>query len=321
MCAMLVRFWGVRGSLPSPLSTPQVEAKIVEAVGGAAGVDLTDRAAVEAYVRALPLSARGTYGGNTSCVEVRTAANDLVILDAGSGIRSLGSALMQTEFGRGQGFAHLLFSHYHWDHVQGFPFFAPAFIPGNRFIVWSVDGRAEEILTRQQEEPLFPVTFAGMGATFEFHTLTPQTEFFDGRVRVNYAVLDHPGIAYGYRLEADGKTFVYATDAEYKKVDDEFLAAYGDFFRDADLLLFDAQYSFAESQLDKRDWGHSSAAIGVEIAAHTGVKRLVLFHHDPRTTDNEMQTILDNAQQYAALVPGGAQCEILLAYEGLEVAL
>ncbi|MCS6859040.1 MAG: MBL fold metallo-hydrolase [Abditibacteriales bacterium] len=318
---MLVRFWGVRGSLPSPLSTPQVEAKIVDALLGAGGVDLTDRAAVEAYVRSLPLRVRGTYGGNTPCVEVRTAANDLLIFDAGSGIRSLGSALMQTEFGRGQGLAHLFFSHYHWDHLQGFPFFAPAFIPGNRFIVWSVDGRAEDILTRQQEEPTFPVPFAGMGATFEFHSLAPQTAMCDGRVRVTYALLDHPGTAYGYRVEADGTTFVYATDAEYKKIDEEFLAAYGDFFRDADLLLFDAQYSFAESQLDKRDWGHSSAAIGVEIAAHAGVKRLVLFHHDPRTTDDELLGILDSAQQYAALVPGGAACDILLAYEGLEVAL
>jgi phosphoribosyl 1,2-cyclic phosphodiesterase len=317
---MRIRFWGVRGSLPSPLSTRQIEAKIVDALLGSTGVNLTDPAAVEAYVRALPLSKRGTYGGNTSCVEVRNAANDLLILDAGSGLRLLGQALMETEFGQGNGLAHVIFSHYHWDHLQGFPFFAPAFIPGNQFVVWSADGRAEEILIKQQEEPTFPVPFAGMGATFEFRTLTPGTELYDERLRVNPMALDHPGTAYGFRVEADGKVFVYATDAEYKKVDDELLAQYGDFFRDADLLLFDAQYSFTES-LDKRDWGHSSAAIGVEIAAHTGVKRLVLFHHDPRTTDDEVQHVLDNARQYASLVPNGNHCEILLAYEGLEVEL
>jgi phosphoribosyl 1,2-cyclic phosphodiesterase len=317
---MLIRFWGVRGSLPSPLSTPQVEAKIVDALMGAAQVNLSDRDAVKTYVRSLPLSLRGTCGGNTSCVEVRTAANDLLILDAGSGLQRLGSQLMTTEFGQGRGFANLLFSHYHWDHLQGFPFFAPAFVPGNHFVVWSADGRAEEILTRQQEQPTFPVPFAGMGATFEFRTLTPGTELFDGRMQIHHIALDHPGTAYGFRIAADGKSFVYATDAEYKKVDDALFAQYSDFFRDADLLLFDAQYSFPES-LDKRDWGHSSAAIGVEIAANTGVKRLALFHHDPRSSDEQIENILDNARQYAALVPGGTSCEILLAYEGLEVVL
>ncbi len=317
---MRVKFWGVRGSIPSPLSAQQVEGKIVDALLSAAHVNLKDRAAVEAYVRSLPLMARGTFGGNTPCVEVRTAANDLVIIDAGSGLRLLGEELMKAEFAQGSGFAHVLFSHYHWDHLQGFPFFAPAFVPGNRFEVWSADGLTEEMLTKQQSAPNFPVPFAGMGATFEFHVLTPGTELYDGRLRVTPMALDHPGTSHGFRVEADGKVFIFATDAEYKKVDDQFLAHYTDFFRDADLLLFDAQYSFTES-LDKRDWGHSTAAIGVEIAAHTGVKQLVLFHHDPRTSDEQLQHFLENARQYAAVVPGGGSCEILVAYEGLEVEL
>jgi len=318
---MKIRFWGARGSVPTPCTTAEIERKIIQALRGATGVDLTDEAAVAAYVQGLPLPQRGTYGGNTPCVEVRTSADDLLILDAGSGLRGLGFTLTEREFGRGEGEAYVLFSHTHWDHIQGWPFFDPAYIPGNRFHILSGHEDLEERLQAQQDSRFFPMPLSRMGSTLDFTHLRGAIDIYDGRVRVTPLELNHPGGCFAYRIEADGKAFVYATDAEYQDLAGPGYEKYVDFYRGADVLLFDAQYTLHEALVEKYEWGHSSALIGVDIASEAGIGTLVLFHHEPKYDDDKIDQIFRHSLRYVNLRAAGETCRLLVAYEGLELEL
>lgn len=323
---MKVKFWGTRGSIPTPISPESVEDKIRQALLGAVGLDLSSEQAVERYLQRLPSMVRHTIGGNTSCVEVRVG-EQLLILDAGSGLRPLGSALMQTEFGRGQGAASFLISHPHWDHVQGFPMFVPAFIPGNQFSIYSVHDLKTAL--EEQQRPLTwpvalsPAEFCGnnghsghMQAALKFVSLQVGQPFSLGEVHVNTIQNTHPGASYGYRIELDGKSLVYATDAEYKRMTPAGAQAHVEFFQGADLLIFDAQYTLSDA-LDRVDWGHSSPVMGAELAYRAGVRRLALFHHDPLADDRAVYTGLKQAETY--LARRGSDCQVLVASEGLEV--
>jgi len=319
---MKVKFWGTQGSLPSPIERSEVRRKLRIALLGAAGIDLSRPEAVDAYIDTLPFHLQGTYGGNTACVEIRNECDDLLIIDAGSGIRALGSELVQREFGRGEGVGHILLSHFHWDHIQGFPFFLPAYIKGNRFILW---GRApaglRSVFETQQSPPFFPVRLDSMEADLEFREMPDQLDLFDSRFIVRTHSLDHPGGCLAFRIEADGKSLVYASDAEYKRGDAQSLQPYLEFFAAADVLIFDAQFSVVESLFEKRDWGHSAAPMGVEIACAAGVKKLVLFHHDPRSSDTFITQTLEEAIAYAQHVPHQQTLEIVAAFDGMELDL
>src|SRR5574341_604659 len=153
------------------MSTEQLHEKLVQALSGAQGVNLSDMAEVQAYIASLPPSVRRVVGGNTTCVEVDTGT-DLIIIDGGSGMRQLGISLMASEFGRGQGVAHVFLTHAHWDHLQGMPFFAPAFVPGNKFIFYAVNHDPREYLEHQQVAPTyFPIPITQMAADMTFITL------------------------------------------------------------------------------------------------------------------------------------------------------
>lgn len=310
--------WGTQGSLPSPLNYVHVRDKLRDALLRAKSTDLASPASVDAFIDSLPFHLGGTYGGNTSCVEIRNAAGDLLIIDAGSGLRALGHELVQQEFGRGEGVAHILMSHFHWDHIQGFPFFVPNYIKGNQVTVWgNAPCSLRSVFADQQREPYFPVGIDTMTASLEFASLSREMDFYEGRFKVHSIELDHPGSSYAYRVEADGASFVYASDAEYKRGDMKSLKPYVEFFKDADALLFDAQFSVVESIFEKRDWGHSAAPMGVEIATVAGVKKLVLFHHDPGSTDAVIAQTLRDAQDYAKHVPRHSELEVLSAYDGM----
>jgi phosphoribosyl 1,2-cyclic phosphodiesterase/tetratricopeptide (TPR) repeat protein/anti-anti-sigma regulatory factor len=316
---MHITFWGVRGSIPSPIKSSDIEEKIMRAVRDLpAGIDRSDAAAVRAYVRSLGPLARGTAGGNTACVEVRTA-EALIIIDAGSGIRELGLALMRGPCGRGQGEIHLLFSHPHWDHVQGFPFFAPAFIPGNRIYIYAFHDM-QTALVDQQRSLFFPVPVSYMRATMEFRTLAEGEAFTIHDAQITTMKNAHPGDSYSFRIADRYSTFVYASDAEYKELDRAALQRPIAFFRNADALVFDAQYTLREAW-QKVDWGHSSALIGADLARSAGVRRLILFHHDPTYSDDQLLEIQANALAYQAQDASRPACEIIIAHEGLSLDL
>jgi phosphoribosyl 1,2-cyclic phosphodiesterase len=297
----------------------ELREKIKAALLGAVGVDLTDREAVEQYVERLPQRIAATAGGNTSCVEVEVNGSTF-ILDCGSGMRPLGNKLMAGEFGKGRGVGHIFLTHTHWDHLQGFPFFSPAYVPGNKFHFHSP---FPDLMTRfedQQREIYFPVSLDYMRAERTWEVLDPNETVTIEGVEVRMMLLSHPGGAYAYRLSHGGKTLVYATDGEYQRMDAEHTARYVEFFRDADLLIFDAQYSFEQAIDEKRDWGHSTPKMGAELAFRARVKRLALTHHDPMATDEKLWNAVAEAYNYLAFRSrsGGPnpETEVILAQEG-----
>jgi phosphoribosyl 1,2-cyclic phosphodiesterase len=312
---MKVKFWGTRGSIPTPLSPTAIEGKIRQALHGAAGLDLSSEAAIERYLQRLPVTVRSTVGGNTPCVEVR-AGQQMLILDAGSGLRLLGQELLKTEFGKGQGAVDILISHTHWDHLQGLPFFKPGFIRGNRVTFHSPHAHLEQAFVGQQDPIYFPVPLSYLSGDIQFHHI-PTGEWTQiGDMRVYPFRMKHPGESYAYRIEYENASLVYATDSEYSQVDKAAGQVYVDFFHNADLLIFDAQYSLTEA-LDKVDWGHSTPVIGAVLAHRAGVRRLALFHHDPLSDDEAIYSSLRQAE--AILAKHGSRCQVMIASEGLEV--
>ena len=226
------------------------------------------------------------FGGNTSCIEVRCGKH-IVIFDGGTGLRLLGQRLareMPVE-------AHLFFSHVHWDHIQGFPFFLPAFVPGNVIHLFggsNVSHTLEETLAGQMDYPSFPVHLSEMGATMLFRDLREgEVVEIGGEVRVSNTRGNHPNGVYAYRVDYQGKSVVYATDTEHYSIVDPKLKR---LCQNADLLVYDAMYTPEEyaGQVGggpKTGWGHSTFVEAAALAQAAGVRRLVLHHHDPMQSD------------------------------------
>lgn len=321
---MLLKFWGTRGSIPAPINPDQVEQKIFFALktAGERKIDLANPAALENFVKDLSLEG-STIGGNTTCVTIRLG-DELIIFDAGSGIRELGDYLMSGSdewvqklgFRQGKGHAYMFFTHTHWDHIQGFPFFKPIHVPGNRFDIYHIHDYVPQALARQMEAAFFPLQFDQIGSSLTFHQLQEGSQIKIAGAVINNIELKHPGKAYAYRVEADNAITILATDGEYQSLDNMDTLKYRNFYTNADVLIFDAMFSVREAFV-KEDWGHSSALIGADIASEANVKRLLLFHHDPASTDAEIMQILYETEEY--LERQGSPLEVLIAREGLEI--
>lgn len=314
---MLIKFWGVRGSLPAPVAPEMIEEKIFNAVLGATELNLKGEDAVRQYVNNLPMQYKTTMGGNTACIEVR-GENTTIILDAGSGIRPLGMKLMEGDFGRGAGVVHILMSHTHWDHIMGFPFFTPAYVPGNRINIYGRHKRVQGRFVDQHHPDHFPVTLEAMSAEIDFIQL-PETPIKIGEFDVATIPLRHPGGSFGYRVSKGKKAFIYATDAEYIKRQAT-LQRYIEFYADAQALVFDAQFTL-EDAMEKEGWGHSSSLMGVDISLEARIKRLILFHHEPSYSDEKLMEIYDKTLDYYNSVRDGREIIIQMAVEGLVLDL
>ncbi len=287
--AYTVTFWGTRGSVPTPGSH----------------------------------TAR--YGGNTPCVAVGGPGGDLVILDAGTGIRALGLELVERQNGAVS--AEILLSHAHWDHIQGLPHFKPFFAPGNTVRIWgSRQGTTslEAILRQQMDPAVFPVPLDALSATLTVQQVAPG-EFTVGQFAVRAMQLQHPGTTLGYRLtpRAGGPTMAYLTDNELGAIDRyqvprSWRKELRAFLADVDLLIHDAMYTPEELETH-RGWGHSTWAEAVELAADVGAKRLVLFHHEPEHGDDLLDALLEQARRAAQARRQPA--EVLAAKEGMELTL
>lgn len=251
------------------------------------------------------------YGGNTSCVSIEHGAS-LIILDAGTGIRSLGKHLLaRGDAGPVKGC--ILLTHQHWDHIQGLPFFAPAFSPENRFVVYGERKRQHlvEMLEGQMQEPYSPIGLGAFEAEISFVEVAPGEEIkLDGDVCATALRLNHPNEAIGYVLEIGATRVAYITDHEHEE--GQFSPVVLEAVQGADVLIHDAQYS-REQLAERRGWGHSAWEDVVELALQAGVRRLFLFHHDPDATDNDLDRRLRQVQER---FPGA-----LLAREGLTLPL
>ena len=317
---MRVTFWGVRGSLPTPLDAAGVRAKLVNALVKAAGHDLGTREKAEAFCREqLSFAEAGTFGGNSPCVQIDTGGADYLLCDLGSGARMFGGAMLAKHGPAAPQTYRILLSHVHWDHIMGFPFFTPAFIPGNRIEIHSCHPHLESAIRAQSHAPCFPVEFDVLASTVSFHPMEPNRAYRIGEATVTGTLQRHGNDSYGYRIEQGGSAVVYASDAEHKVSDAAGLEKTVGFFRDADLVIFDAMYSLADSISVKEDWGHSSNVMGVELAQRARVKRLVLFHHEPVFDDHRIETMLNETIRFEEITRQGDPIRIDAAYDGLVI--
>ncbi len=319
---MLVRFWGTRGSLPSPLDAEAVRAKVIAALLAADGRRFESGHEVGRYLDDecdFPL--RGTYGGETSCVEIESGADEFVICDMGSGLRRFGiDSLRRTAAGQKKIYNFFL-SHFHWDHIMGFPFFVPAFDPGATIRIFGGHDEIEYALRRQQEKVSFPVPFDLLSATFEFKTLATGENHRIAGLDVELVRQFHDHDSYGFRFERDGKSLVYSTDSEHKAGVDTGEEMFVGFFHDADVVIFDTMYSLAEAVSMKEDWGHSSNIVAVDLCHRAGVRRLVMFHHEPVNDDEAIRQIHLETIRYEELMRSESPLEVLCAFDGFELEL
>lgn len=305
---MRVKFWGVRGSIPCPGSQTV------------------------------------KYGGNTACIELRFDDIDrLIIIDAGSGIRELGNFMMANDLPKGPITADLYLSHTHWDHIMGFPFFVPAYLPNTKLHIHGpVTHEADTLDTivgGQMTYRYFPVREAELAAQIEYTNLKEgEFDLGDG-ITMTTKYLNHPILCLGYKFQYKGKTFTTAYDTEpYKNIFctdtedpsyDEAMAAEGDlvakeqnnhlerFIKDSDLLVFDTQYTLAEYEGSKLGWGHSPMELGIELFSKCNIKKMALFHHDPMRADAQLDEF---TEVYCRPVSKDGK-EVFFAQEGMEIIL
>ena len=239
----------------------------------------------------------------------------------GSGFRELGDRLISHSRDSGQAVEiHVFMSHTHWDHIQGWPFFIPAYRPNSNIHFYSVHPNFKERLEQQQDFRFFPVAFEFMASKKHFHTLEVNSTLVLNDVLIKNTELNHPGKSYCYRVEYEGKSFVYTSDGEYNNLPNSRIKTYIDFYRDADVLVFDAPYSFTE-EIEKINWGHSSALVGIDIAVKAKVKKIVLFHHAPENDDDAVFRLLDTAINYKVQNYPRSNLEVVLARERMTIPL
>lgn len=283
---MRVTFWGVRGSIPAP--GPE-----------------TNR-----------------YGGNTSCVSIETSTGELFIVDMGTGVMKLGHSLLGGPFGKGKGSATVFLSHAHWDHIQGFPFFPPIFVPGNQFAFYGntrSSSMLEGILEGQMNPHFSPIyTLKNMGASIDFNGVR-QGEPFDVQGVTVQAIQNPHGstTAMAYRFEDAGKVFVYASDVGYPDTGPSEESV--ELYRGADLLLHDCTYT-PDDQRTRRDRGFSTYEDAADVAIRAGARHLAMFHYDQDYTDDDVDA-LRAACRSALDAGGGTDIELTAAAEGLTIEL
>jgi phosphoribosyl 1,2-cyclic phosphodiesterase len=316
-----IRFWGTRGSLPVSLTAAAVRRKLVTALRGASGRVFASDREIEGYVDGLGLAVSGTYGGDSSCVEIETGGPEYVLCDLGSGVRPFGQAAVARHGPASPQTYHIFVSHVHWDHIMGLPFFAPAYIPGNRIRFYGCHPSLESALRRQQDNPSFPVDFSYLRANIEFVQFEPGRRYDVAGMSVTAKLQKHAGDSYGYRFESDGRAVVYTTDSEHKLADPVETAGLVEFFRKADVVIFDAMYSLAEATTIKADWGHSSNVVGVELCQMAAVRHLCLFHHEPANDDEAISRILAETQRLEEITRTGEPMRVTAAYDGMEIEL
>ena len=283
-----ITFWGTRGSIPAP------------------GKD------------------KSKYGGNTSCIEINLPNHELIILDAGTGIRELGNSFMLRNE---KVHAHIFISHYHWDHIQGLPFFAPAYHAGNELTIWGPEHSEfplNRILSSQMESIHFPVESSSLSANITFKKLSPENYFFSD-TELKILRTNHPGINFSYSFTSNTRRVIYMTDNELlpkvAKAKSHITYEREDFIRfthGADILIHDAQFSNAD-YFKKKGWGHSPWREVAKLAAESEVKHLVLFHHDPNHNDAIIDSFVKECKEELKKMRPSIRCSG--AMEGKTISL
>jgi phosphoribosyl 1,2-cyclic phosphodiesterase len=314
-----VRFWGTRGSIPVALTSADIRDKIAQALFRAEGRRFaTVGEAYDFAATHMDFSLTHTFGGHSPCVELEMGGEEYFVCDMGSGARPFGAHVLARQSGKPAAI-NVFMSHVHWDHIMGFPFFGPAYVPGTRIRIHGCHDVLEHAFRLQQAPPCFPVEFSQLAADIEFVKLVPGRAHEIGGMTVTPAPQMHSGDSFGYRFEQAGKVVVYTTDSEHKLENRAQTERFVRFFHGADLVIFDAMYSLADAISVKADWGHSSNIIGVELCQMARVRHLVLFHHEPSFDDATIEGVLRETRRFEELTRGTRALQISAAYDGLEV--
>lgn len=307
-----VKLWGTRGSLPSPVMPQDCDKILVELLTGfaaflgqQAGGDQpqppTPQTLAAAYLKQCPQPI-ATYGGHTTCVAISTD-QDQFIIDCGSGLMNLGNELMATELGKGTGSCHIFQTHFHWDHTIGLPFFAPIYIPGNKIHFHAVQEELPTVIKTLFSKPMFPVPFDFLASDISFNRLTARADHHHGPFTITPYRLDHPDPCYGYRIAMADKAVAHCVDTEAIRMSQEDLGADLPLYQNLDLMIFDAQYSLDEA-IEKANWGHANAFIGIDIAIREAIPNVLFVHHDPNASLAKTRHMEQTTLQYYQL-----QCE------------
>lgn len=314
---MKVRFWGVRGSIATPLTPQQVQAKITAAIQRVTPEDIKSPDARERFISELPFWINGTCGGNTACVEVRGNDGTEILLDAGTGLKAFSESGYIPENKK----FNIIFSHFHWDHIQGLPFFGAAFNPNVQLNFYSGHPDLEKVLRKQQVLPYFPEngSMDSFTKNMNFYRVFPEKSFNIGDFSISLCEMNHPGVSYSYSFTENGKKFVYATDVELQQKDYDVTIDREKVFKDADCIVLDSQYTVEEAYR-KQNWGHSAFCYAIDFAVHWGIKKLYLFHHEPAYDDKKLNSILEAARWYAKYIIH-SDLKVYLAMENSEIEL
>jgi phosphoribosyl 1,2-cyclic phosphodiesterase len=323
---MRVKFWGVRGSLPSA-PTPEQYIKDTEQVMRdffAAGFSLPDQ--ISEYLSSRRVPDVGGFGTATTCVEVTSNQGGQVIIDGGSGIRVLANEMMRGPCSRGKGVVHIFLTHFHWDHLLGLPFFTPLFVAGNIIHFYAVQPELETMVKNMFQRPHFPVGFETLPAQIRFHKIEPRKTIKIEEFTVTPYQLDHPDPCWGFKVMCGDRSYSHCVDTECIRNTREALGPDLPLYQGTHLMYFDAQYTMPELA-EKANWGHSASQIGLDIAFRERIPKVLFAHHDPGALTHQIQEIQKETQDYYNWriqqastnhqnLPG---IDFGFAYEGLEV--
>jgi phosphoribosyl 1,2-cyclic phosphodiesterase len=314
---MTIRFWGVRGSIPTPLTSAQIQSKIAAVVERIRPEHLESPETREAFLAGLPAYLMGTVGGNTTCLEIRLNDDTMIIIGCGSGIRELAKSLRQK--GDYIRHYHIFFTHFHWDHLQGFPFFAPpAYDPRCSITFYSPIKGFDAFVKNQMQPPYFPVTMDVMNAHIDFQVLKT-APLRIGCADIFWRPVKHPGGCQSYKIVEENKSMIFSTDTELTERDFHKSKENRAFYGGTETIILDSQYTLDEA-IEKYDWGHSSYSLAVDFAAEWSIPNLYLFHHEPLYDDKKIYNIVKNARWYLKhLEKDGIHIE--LAVENMELTI
>ena len=294
--SLKVKYWGVRGSLPTAPMPEQWSKHFESLMQQFFKSGYKDTTEIKEFLASKPLSEIGGFGTATTCIEVQSPRQQIII-DGGSGLRTLSEEMIKGNAGKGKAEIHIFLTHFHWDHMLGIPFFVPNFIKGNHIHFYAVQPELKDMVKVKFTKPMFPVSFENLPSNLHFHQLEPRKSIKLQDMTITPYQLDHPDPCWGFRIESHGKVYAHCVDTEGTRTTREALGEDLPLYQGVDLMYFDAQYTLPELA-EKANWGHSAAQLGLDIAFREGIRNVIFAHHDPGANTDQILEIRDQTQEY-----------------------